>query len=783
MNSPFFSLPSLELEAPEQQVKSAVQTWSEASPFLTVSTLNGKQPLNDSKTEQLVQTMSELYDEELEEAMEELQYEASDLYESYLENNSYLQSEHAARQMVLEHYVPMLGEIDRYFDRLIEKGSEVDQGRATVEDFEHFVDSQVAPTTGSFSVVQEQFLGKAFRKIGKTVKKAAGAVAKFTPIGLLLNTLRPKITQFLKGFLQKGIDKLPKEYQGMAQDLAKKLAPQAAEIARAAMEDPAESAEMELNAMLAHWITSPNARELELFEREMVRTAYQLENSELSLQKARQEFAQGIAQLKEGESPEPLMEQFLPALLPVVRQAIRLIGKDRVINTVSPLISGLISPLVGKENGKILGGHIARAGINMLGEVVPNEEPDMLAADAVTATVEDTIHQVADLPAHVLEDRQLLERYVIQAFENAAAANLPDLLQDKVYKANPKLRESDRHQNLMWKPAKVKKRGKVASKIKQLNDVFETELTPYMAQEIKTFGGISLGAYLRDSMGIHVNSSIPVRVYMVEGMPGSSRFHLSKYLKGLPGMGGIGREAWMQFHPLTSIAAGMLFNEPGVGCKHKGCLGNARNTQGHRYYYLDVPNARPQWFQPAEGRQTLRRVTGLKLKLDFFANEIKIGLYLSEADAQAIAVNLRKRMPETAHVMLMMALKQGLENVFKYGKLGCLKIVHPNVLPGKRSGMAADLLPPVVVNALGEATGNWVGSHLVGFLRDHPDKVVEAVEDYSDGMTLNATVLNPPDFDQVRQMLAGQTVSLQEAMFGRQPAGVRLDAKPGFQHV
>lgn len=325
--------------------------------------------------------------------------------------------------------------------------------------------------------------------------------------------------------------------------------------------------------------------------------------------------------------------------------------------------------------------------------------------------------------------------------------------------------------------------GRVGPKIKQLNEVFETELTPYMAQEIKTFGGIPLGAFLRDRMGIHVNSSIPVRVYMVEGMPGSSRYHLSKYLSGLPGMGGIGREAWMQFHPLTSVAAGMLFNEPGVGCKHKGCLGNARNTQGHRYYYLDVPNARPQWFQPSEGRQTLRRVTGLKIKLDFFANEVKIGLYLSEADAQAIAVNLRKRMPETAHVLLMMAMKQGLENVFKYGKLGCLKIVHPNVLPGKRSGMAADLLPPVVVNALGEALGNWVGSHLVGFLRDHPDKVVEAVEDYSDGMTLHATVLNPPDFDQVRQMLAGQTVSLQEAMFGRQPSGVRLDAKPGFQHV
>lgn len=778
MNSPFFSLPSLELEAPEPQAKSAVQTWSEASPFLAVSTLNGKQPINDPKTEQLVQLMNELYDEEMEEALEELQYEANDLYESYLENNTYLQSEHAARQMVLEHYAPMLGEIDRYFDRLIEKANDVDSGRGTLEEFEHFVDSQVVQDSGNFSVVQDQLLSKIRKAVSRIGNVAKNVVKKVNPFNLL-KLLKSNIKKIVLGFLQKGIGKLPKEYKGIAQNLAKKLSPKAAEIAKEALSDPAEAAEMELNAMLAHWIITPNARELELFEREMERIAYQLEDSELGLQNARHEFAHGIAQLKEGESPEPLMEQFLPAILST---GINLIGRGNAENLISKAISTFISPLVGKENGKLLAKHIARAGIKMLGEV-QHEDPDMMAAEAITATVEDTVHQVADLPAYVLEDRQLLERYVIQAFENAAAANLPDLLQDKVYKANPKLRESNRHQNLMWKWAKAKKRDGRGPKIKQLNEVFETELTPYMAQEIKTFGGIPLGAFLRDRMGVHVNSTIPVRVYMVEGMPGSSRFHLSKYLKDLHGLGGIGRESWMQFHPLTSIAAGMLFNEPGVGCKHKGCLGNARNTEGHRYYYLDVPGARPQWFQPTEGRQTLRRVTGLKLKLDFFANEIKIGLYLSEADAQAIAVNLRKRMPETAHVLLMMALKQGLENVFKYGKLGCLKIVHPNVIPGKRSGMAADLLPPVVVNELGEALSNWVGSHLVGFLRNHPEKVVEAVEDYSDGMTLHATVPNPPDFDQIRQMLAGQTVSLQEAMFSRQPADIRLNAKPGFQNV
>lgn len=782
MNSPFVSLPSLELETPTHQAKPDVQIWNETSPFLAVHSLNGKQPLGDPKMEQLVQLMNELYDEEMEEAMEELAYEANDLYESYLSRSSSLQQEFAAQQMVLEHYTPMLGEIDRFFDRLINQGNDFDQRRTTIQEFEHFIESQASLTTGNFSPVQEQFLGKALRKIGTGIKNVAKTVAKFSPIGLLINTLKPKISQFVKGFLQKGINKLPKEFQGLAQGLAQKLAPQAAELAYEMMGDPIESAEMELNAILAHWIIDPNSRELAMYNRQVGQNSYYPEPGTAKLQQARQEFAHGITNLKEGESTEPLLEQFLPALMPLMplfKHAINLIGKQRIIDTVSPLISGLISPLVGKENGKLLADQIARAGINMIGEVA-QEDPNMAAATAVTATVEDTVKQVGNLPSYVLEDRQLLERYVVQAFENAAAANLPDLLQDKVYRANPKLRESNRYHNLMWQAKPL--RGE-DSNIKQVNEIFETELTPYMAQEIKTFGGIPLGIFLRDRMGVNVNTSIPVKVYMVEGLPGSSRYHLSKHINGLPGMGGTRLDSWMQFHPLTSIAAGMLFNEPGVGCKHKGCLGNARNTQGHRYYYLDVPDARPQWFQQTDGQQTLRNVTGLKLKLDFFTNEITIGLYLSEADAQAIAVNLRKKMPETAHVLLMMALEQGLKNVFKYGKSGCLKIVHPNVIPGKRSGMALDLLPPVVVNALREALSNWSGGHLIGFLRDHPEKVVDAVEDYSDGMTFHITLLNPPDFDQIRQMLAGQAISLQEAMFNRQPSGVRVHAKPGYQHV
>jgi hypothetical protein len=49
---------------------------------------------------------------------------------------------------------------------------------------------------------------------------------------------------------------------------------------------------------------------------------------------------------------------------------------------------------------------------------------------------------VADLPDYVLDDPELFEGFVLEAFEQAAAANLPPGLPPETYRRRPELVEA-----------------------------------------------------------------------------------------------------------------------------------------------------------------------------------------------------------------------------------------------------------------------------------------------------------------------------------------------------
>lgn len=780
MNSPFLHFPSLELESTPQIAK-PVNAAADSSPFRTVTKLNGKIMDNDPKSAQFVQIMDELYDEEFEEAIEDLVSEASELYESFLDDGRYFNQEYQARQMVMEHYSPLFHELDTFFDHFANDAQAVDNGTKTLEDFEFSLE-QYQPARRDLSELQEFFLKNAIRKIGKVagkVKNAVKKVASVLPVNLLWQQLKKLVPKLLNWVLEKGLSKLPEQYQPMARSLAQKLMPKAAAAPDKGVAEP--EPQSEIDAAFAYFLTTPPGKEWEMLERELDQHDTAVYDQSQALDRGRNEFIHGITQLKEGQSPEPHVEQFVGLITSGLKLGIKMIGRERVVAFITPTLAKLISGLVGKENAEALAKQLVDAGLGLLN--LETAEPAVAGAGAVAATVEDTVRQMEHFPGYVFEDRNLLERYVIQAFEKAAAAHLPDVLQEKVYRANPNLRESNRR-HLVWAMKKAKKRGQEAFKIKQLNQVIETELTPYIAQEIRTFGGVPLSTFLRDHLGVQVNESLPVRVHLVEALPGSRPYHLGKYAAGVPGSNTSARAGWMQFHPLTSIASGLLLGEPGVGCRGKGnCLGNRRQVGGHRYYYLEIPGARTQYFQMTDGKMVLRRHTGAQVKLNFMTNEIHLALFLSESDAQAIATALRRKQSETAHVLATMAIEDGLKQIFKYGKQESLRIVHPQVVPGRNSGLAIDRVPPLVTNALREAIQNWAGQAMIAFLRDHPDQLIDAVEDYSDGATLLTAVSAPPDFDLLRQMLGSEGYTLEGSLFARQPAEVRMSAKPGYSHV
>lgn len=800
MESPFLHFPNLEREVNAEPLPVVKETYTE-SPFLSVNKLYGKPQGFDKKAEAYVTIMNELHDDEFNEQMEDLLNEMKDFREKYTSRDGYMNNEVYTRQLTQSYYQPMIREMNSYFDKVVQYGHEVDNNLRTVTDLETlFSDHEFSGT--DLTEVQEQFLGglkKAFKKVvgvAKKVGKGAIAAGKFVAkaaLGPILSRITGIFKKFLAGVLKDGINLLPGKYRTLAQSLAGKLLPASmrpqpapvAPVAPVAPEpdstrDIAEDIQDGMNAATAQVLTAENEMEWQLMEAELDQSLEEApeENMEV-LSAARQRFVQQLNELEDGDNPQPAVEQFAPIVTTALRFALPLIGKERVKGWLTSLISKLITPFIGKDNSQMLSRLMVDKGFTMLN--LETAEGNA-GTTAIAEVVENTIRQVPEFPSYVLEDRQLFERYIVQAFEKSAAAYLPDVLPEKAYDAQPELRESN-ERSVVWKN-EAPSAEEPAPGYKVLNEVIETEINPYIANEIKTFGGIPLSVFLRDKLGISVNSSIPVKVHLFESSPRNDLFQIAKKAKRVRGLGNASRSAWMQLHPLTSVAAGLLMREPGLGCRRgkENCLGKRKSAQGHRYYYLEIDGARPQYFQPAKGRQVLRKHTSLKARLNFVTAEINMQLYLSESDAQAVAACLRKKnQSEAAHIMVMMAFKEGLKNIFSYGKFDYLKIVHQHVVPGSHSGMAIDKVPPVITRSFSNALTNWTGKAMIGFLRDHADKLIQAAEDNSDGLSLRISFSNPPDFDLMKEMLTGNYAAVKEDIFNEYPKESSIHASPGHQ--
>jgi len=92
----------------------------------------------------------------------------------------------------------------------------------------------------------------------------------------------------------------------------------------------------------------------------------------------------------------------------------------------------------------VLSKAIVDAGLRLMMLEATPEDESRAAASAVTATVEETVRRVAAAPDYVLDDQELLEGFALEAFEQAAAANLPAVLPEETYRKRPNLGEARR---------------------------------------------------------------------------------------------------------------------------------------------------------------------------------------------------------------------------------------------------------------------------------------------------------------------------------------------------
>ena len=754
------------------------------SPFVSVYELDGQLEYADPQQEAYSTLMQDLYDEEFDEALFELMTEARGVHEEHMLANAHsLEGERLLRQ----HFNQLIREAEATvtaFD--LEFGSR-DAASLAESELDTFAE-RYAPTT-TLSPEFEGFLGKWKKKIVGLAKKA-GKFALKLGLGPILNKVKGLVRPLLDKVLQMAIGKLPESLRPAAEQLADRIfkrqpKPAAADAAVAA--DPAATdggtaaqapagadvteLQQELDEQLANLFLATDEVELELEvararngERQSVPVYDELDD-------ARERFIDELQQLREGEDPAPHIQNFLPAILPALRLGVRLAGRGRIVDFLAGLLGKVIAKLIGPESAPALSRAIVDTGLKLLSlEVAPQDEA-RAAASAVAATVEEAVRRVSALPDYVLDNQELLEGFALEAFEQAAAANLPPVLSEAVYRERPDLLEAQGAKTC-WVMLPLRRR----KRYKKCGRTFKVRISPSMADEIESFEG-PLSDYLHDRLGVDEGAEVEAEVSLYETLPGTTLPDIAREESETPGSAGATSAA--QLHPLTPKAAGLLLGEPRMG-RHVPMGTGPRNVGvGQRLYRIAIPGRRLLVAPGADGRPRPRKSGSVRVTLDVPGDQVRISLFFGEVRAQRLAVRLRKQ----AHAG---SVATGFRKFFLRRLGPILRGERPRGIqvlqPGLPPGDALKRLPPEVIAALTAKLQECVVSAFAEFAKGQPQRLIAATEDTADGITLKFTIAGFAGLQPLGKALLpnGSASGVAEAILRAAKPDVRVDVQPGY---
>ncbi|MCZ7638679.1 MAG: hypothetical protein M5U12_23050 [Verrucomicrobia bacterium] len=352
--------------------------------------------------------------------------------------------------LLRQHFAPLAHEAEALISRLASALANRDPASITESEIDNMVDDY--PIAAAVTPAFENFLKKVKKTVKKVAKKAvnvakkgAAAVAK-VGVGPVLEKLKGLVQPLLNRVLDKAIGKLPEAVQPIATQLAEKLGILKRELdeeAPPASIEALEVAEIQLefveNAASLLFAPSEVEQDLELVQAR-ARSRGPARFPIADLDRARRKLIGKLSRLKEGEDPAPHIEAFVPAILPALKMGIQLAGRKRVVNFLAGLLAKLIQKYIGPQYAPALSQAMVDVGLRLIGLEVSEEDQAQAGSTAVAATIEETVRRVAALPEHVLDDRPLLQAYAVEAFEAAAASNLPPVLPERIYRKRPDLR-------------------------------------------------------------------------------------------------------------------------------------------------------------------------------------------------------------------------------------------------------------------------------------------------------------------------------------------------------
>ena len=759
---------------------------SSSSPFVSVYAMENGQASFDPESEEFIQFLGELNDEEFDDAVFELINEASTLYEDrfsheYRDINS---QSIGAERFLLEHFAPLEHELETLLDYMIDDIEKRDFEAMTEADIEAFIDSY--QPTRELSPNFENFGGWFKKKLKKAAKwakkKAKGLAAK--AFKAALKKIKGYLKPLLKKILTFAIGKLPKKYQGMANLLRKKLGYEIEEETIFEGEQDTtgkiDQIQQEFDLYIANLLYTDDETKHELILAEIIYESEQpIADPLADLDSAREHFIEGILELKEGEDPTPLVESFLPAVMWAVKIGLKFYGRPKLVNYLAKYLARLIQRYVGRQYALPLSKVIVDAGLRLVNLEVTEQEAIHAEGGVVASMVEDTLYEVANLPEYILDDEELLEGFVLEAFEKAATRNLPEVLPEEAYIKRPNLRES-KGLKATW----VRKLNRRKKSYKKFTRAMKAKLSYHKLRAIKSFGEVPLSELLQNQYGLAAGTELEATVHLFEAIPGTTLPQISRYENNTPGLGATGKQTYTQLHPLTPEAAGMLFGEPGLGrsMPNRYLVNRRRIGVGQRFYYLEIPGAQLRMLPMAGTAVQMTHIGGLKLILDFSQQQIRASLYLSESNAQDIAIKLRQKMPVgSVMTVVQSTLVAGLKNVLSADCGGNVKIIHP-AIPPQQTRSALLNLPQKLKSNLTNSLLDWLGKALSDYFRQKSEGFIAATEDQTDGVTLIVTLHNPPSFALLAKTLRGTLVSTNDINFAGDISQTHIKPVAGYHN-
>jgi hypothetical protein len=314
----------------------------------------------DPEAEEAMEFLNELYEEEFDEAVFELVSEADEFYQDRFESeygDPLVQKMQAAR-MLEQHFAPLVAEAEMFLDTMAQELGQHNPSSLDEAAIESLIDRYEPQNNLSPSF--EDFLGGLKNKLKGAINKAASlakqGIKLAGQLGLkpILEKLKQLIKPLVKRVVQYGINKLPPALRPVADQFAKRFLNQEFEEETTSSEEATPDVsgiQREFDGQIANLLFTREAVEQELAIAEYVKEAQKPIAHDLlsELDRARAQFVKQLGELREGEDPTPLVQNFIPAILPALKLGISLAGRSRIVIFLAKYLAKLIIKFIGPQ--------------------------------------------------------------------------------------------------------------------------------------------------------------------------------------------------------------------------------------------------------------------------------------------------------------------------------------------------------------------------------------------------------------------------------------------------